>query len=68
MLPRMSKALESHCAGLLAYHQYPISTGPLAGINNKILMMKRQAFGFRVQEFFTLKILAIHEAEYALVG
>ena len=30
--------------------------------------MKRQAYGFRDREFFTLKILAIHETRYALVG
>jgi transposase len=30
--------------------------------------MKRQAYGFRDQGFFKLKILAIHEARYALVG
>ena len=54
--------------GLLAYYDYPISTGPLEGTNNKIKTMKRQAYGFRDQEFFKLKILAIHEAKYALVG
>jgi transposase len=30
--------------------------------------MKRQAHGFRDQVFFRLKILAIHETKYALVG
>jgi transposase len=30
--------------------------------------MKRQAYGFRDLEFFKLKILAIHETKYALVG
>jgi hypothetical protein len=30
--------------------------------------MKRQAYGFRDLEFFKLKILAIHQAKYALVG
>jgi transposase len=30
--------------------------------------MKRQAYGYRDQEFFQLKILAIHETKYALVG
>jgi hypothetical protein len=30
--------------------------------------MKRQAYGFRDKEFLKLKILAIHEAKYALVG
>ena len=68
MLRQMAKTLESHRAGLLAYYDYPISTGPLEGTNNKIKTLKRQAFGFRDQEFFKLKILAIHEAKYALVG
>ena len=45
-----------------------ISTGPLEGTNNKIKTMKRQAYGFRDQEFFKLKILALHHTKYALVG
>ena len=68
MLRQMAKTLESHRAGLLAYYDYPISTGPLEGTNNKIKTLKRQAFGFRDHEFFKLRILAIHEARYALVG
>jgi transposase len=68
MLQQMAKTLEAHRAGLLAYYAYPISTGPLEGTNNKIKTMKRQAYGFRDQRFFKLKILAIHEARYALVG
>jgi transposase len=68
MLQQMARTLESHRAGLLAYYDYRISTGPLEGTNNKIKTMKRQAYGFRDQEFFKLKILAIHEARYALVG
>ncbi len=46
----------------------PVSTGPLEGTNNKIKTMKRQAYGFRDQEFFKLKILGLHETRYALVG
>ena len=68
MLRQMAKTLESRRAGLLAYYDYPISTGPLEGTNNKIKTMKRQAYGFRDREFFKLKILAIHVAKYALVG
>ena len=47
--------------GILAYYDYPISTGPLEGTNNKIKTMERQAYGFRDLEFFKLKILALHE-------
>ncbi|WP_414736135.1 hypothetical protein [Desulfosarcina ovata] len=30
--------------------------------------MKRQAYGFRDDEFFKLKIMALHHSKYALVG
>ncbi|HWT78509.1 MAG TPA: transposase [Candidatus Methylomirabilis sp.] len=68
MLQQMAKTLDTHRSGLLAYYDYPISTGPLEGTNNKIKTMKRQAYGFRDHEFFKLQILAIHETKYALVG
>ena len=68
MLIKFAKTLRAHALGILAYYEYPISTGPLEGTNNKIKTMKRQAYGFRDHEFFRLKILAIHETKYALVG
>lgn len=68
VLLRFAKTLRAHAWGLLAWYDHPISTGPLEGTNNKIKTMKRQAYGFRDQEFFKLKILAIHETKYALVG
>jgi transposase len=68
MLQKFAKTLQLHRAGLLAWYDYPISTGPLEGTNNKIKTMQRQAYGYRDQEFFRLKIYAIHEATYALVG
>jgi transposase len=68
MLVQFAQTLEDHAEGILAYYDYPISTGPLEGTNTKIQAMKRQAYGFRDREFFKLKILGIHEAQYALVG
>lgn len=68
MLSQFAATLLEHRAGILAYYDYSISTGPLEGLNNKIQTMKRQAYGFRDLEFYTLKILAIHQAKYALVG
>jgi transposase len=53
---------------LLAYYDAMITSGPMEGTNNKIKTMKRMAYGFRDPEFFKLKILAIHETKYALVG
>ena len=68
MLQQVAKTLASHRSGLLAYYDAMITSGPMEGTNNKIKTMKRQAYGFRDSEFFKLKILAIHETRYALVG
>jgi transposase len=68
MLHNFAKTLRLHALGILAYYDHPISTGPLEGTNNKIKTMKRQAYGYRDQEFFRLKILGIHRTKYALVG
>jgi transposase len=54
--------------GILAWYDFPISTGPLEGTNNKIKTMQRQAYGFRDQEFFKLKIYALHKSRYELIG
>jgi transposase len=68
VLQQMAKTLASHRSGLLAYYDVMITSGPMEGTNNKIKTMKRQAYGFRDNEFFKLKILAIHETTYELVG
>jgi transposase len=68
MLRQMAKTLAAHRSGLLAYYDGMITSGPMEGTNNKIKTMKRQAYGFRDKEFFKLKILAIHETTYELVG
>jgi transposase len=68
MLVKFANTLIAHASGILAYYNFHISTGPLEGTNNKIKVMKRQAYGFRDMEFFKLKIMAIHHSKYALVG
>jgi len=68
VLQQFAGTLAMHRAGILAYYDCRISTGPLEGTNNKIRTMQRQAYGFRDQEFFKLKIYALHEAKYALGG
>jgi transposase len=68
LLVKFANTLEAHQAGILAYYDYPISTGPLEGTNTKIQAMKRQAYGFRDREFFKLKILGLHETKHALIG
>jgi len=51
-----------------AYYELSHLYRSLEGTNNKIKTMKRQAYGFRDMEFFKLKIMALHETKYALVG
>jgi transposase len=68
MLIKFAKTMRLYREGILNYYNYPISTGPLEGTNNKIKTMKRQAYGFRDHAFFKLKILAIHETRFELVG
>jgi transposase len=53
---------------VLAYYDFRISSAALEGTNNKIKTMKRMAYGFRDLQFFKLKIMALHETKYALVG
>jgi transposase len=67
-LSDFAKTLRRHALGILAYYDAQITTGPLEGLNNKIKTMKRQSYGFRDLDYFKLKILAIHQTRYALVG
>ena len=68
VLQTFAKTLAGYRSGLLAWYDHPISTGPLEGTNNKIKTMKRQAYGYRDQEYFALKILALHQSHWRLVG
>jgi len=64
----MAETVETHLAGILNYYDHPITTGPVEGINNKIKVLKRAAYGFRDMEYFKLRILFIRDASFALVG
>jgi len=68
MLVKFGNTLAAHAYGILNYYDHPISTGPLEGTNNKIKTLQRRSYGFRDREFFKLKIFALHETRYALVG
>ena len=68
LLIKFARTLAIHRSGILNYYDSPISTGPLEGTNTKIRVLQRQAYGFRDAEFFKLKIYALHETRYELVG
>lgn len=66
-LRKFANMLKAHRSGILNWFNHPISTGPLEGINNKIKVLKRKAYGYRDMEFFNLKILNLHHSRYALL-
>lgn len=59
--------LLAHRTGIINWHKHQISTGPLEGFNNKIKVLKRSAYGYRDDEYFALRVLALHESRYALL-
>ncbi|MFP3870900.1 MAG: ISL3 family transposase [Syntrophobacteria bacterium] len=67
-LNKIANTIENNLEGILNYYDFPITTGPLEGINNKIKVLKRTAYGFRDMEYFKLRILFIREAAFTLVG
>lgn len=56
-LATFARNLCRHEKGIVNHCRYPIHTGRLEGINNKIKVIKRQAYGFRDDTYFILKIM-----------
>ena len=50
--------LARYLHGIVASALYPLSTGVLEGINNRIKVIKRMAYGYRDPDYFFLKIKA----------
>ena len=67
-LARTARTLIHHYKGLLSYFEHRIDNGKAEGINNKIKVLKRQAYGFRDQEYFKLRLYNLHRKDYVLVG
>lgn len=53
-----ARKLRVHLDGILAHCRYPLHTSFLEGINNKIKVIKRMAYGYRDDAYFFLKIRA----------
>jgi len=68
VLQKFAQTLQGHRSGLLAWYAAPISTGPLEGVNNKIKLLQRRAYGYRDLELFKLKLLSLHTTRFEIVG
>lgn len=55
-LQKFAKKLKAYWRGIVARVRWPMHTGQLEGINNRIKVMKRMAYGYRDSAFFFLKI------------
>jgi transposase len=67
-LTRLCDTLQAAEERILSWYRCPISTGPLEGINNKIRVLNRRAYGHRDLDFLSLRILFIHETKVNLTG
>ena len=50
--------LKPYWHGIVSRVRWPMHTGQLEGINNKIKLIKHQTFGYRDADYFFLKINA----------
>lgn len=57
-LIRFAKNLRPYLRGILSSAHYPMHTSLLEGVNNRIKVIKRMAYGFRDTAYFFLKIKA----------
>lgn len=53
-----AKRLKNYLRGILASALFPLNSSILEGVNNKIKVIKRMAYGFRDSAYFFLKIKA----------
>ena len=55
-LKAFAESLRDRIDGVLAHCRHNMSTGPSEGINNKVKVIKRIAYGFRDHEYFFYKL------------
>ncbi len=55
-LKKFARKLKEYLPGILAHCRWRLHTSLLEGINNKIKVLKRMAYGYRDDEYFFLKI------------
>ena len=60
-LQKMAVTMRAYKTGILAWYDCHLSTGKVEGINNKIKIIKRNAYGFRDDKYFTLRLYALHD-------
>ena len=55
-------------SGILAWYDAPVTNAMLEGINNKIKVMKRRAYGYRDRLYFKLLLMGLKDNTNAIRG
>jgi transposase len=64
----MAQTLLRHAEGVLSYYNTGLTSGRMEGVNRKIRGLLASAFGFRDQDFLKLRLYALHEVKFKLIG
>jgi transposase len=57
-LIRFARRLKPYAEGIISSATYRLNTSVLEGMNNRIKVIKRMAYGYRDSDYFFLKIKA----------
>ena len=60
-LQKMAMTVLAYKRGILSWYDCHISTAKVEELNNKIKVMKRNAYGFRDERYFKLRLNALHD-------
>ena len=58
------RLLDNHFEGIIAHATYKISSGKMEGINNKIKVLRRQAYGLPDDDYFFLRLFDASRKDY----
>ena len=58
------RLLDNHFEGIIAHATYKISSGKMEGINNKIKVLRRQAYGLPDDDYFFLRLFDVSRKNY----
>ena len=64
-LVRFAKRLEKYGYGIINHCKHRMHTSKLEGVNNKIKVIKRNAYGFHDPEYFALKVKQAFPGRYS---
>jgi len=59
-----AKLIDDHYKGIISYATFPIASGKIEGINQKIKTVRREGYGYPDDEYFFLKIMDFTRKEY----